>query len=515
VNEFRQSDRHDIILATSSGMSRSYPQRSVIVNRTLLALAASSPLLITGCPFDPIPYVGGVRIGEVADVGSEVRDGGSAIAGAAHKGLSRINHFVVIYLENHSFDNLYGEYAGAEGLSSRAAQHALQQLGPDGQPYTSLPMLSGSIFPDNLPNAPFAMDPYLPPADGGPIEATPPDLVHRFYQEQAQINDGGMNYFALVSYVKGQSMGYYHTAQLPLAAVAKQYTLCDHFFHGAFGGSFLNHIWLISASAPTMPIEQALDAGIVSSVDVPLDGGTMVNDGFVTPDGYVVNTAFTVNTPHPPVAANRLVPNQTMPNIGDRLTAAGLSWKWYSGEWNAALDGGAALDRFQYHHQPFAYFGTTADGTAAKAEHLRDETELSADLAAGQLPNVAFIKPAGPDNEHPGYTNVLEGELHAKALIDAIMASSNWHDTAIIVTYDENGGSWDHVAPPKVDRWGPGTRVPAIIISPYAKNGYVDSTEYDTTSILTTIEHRWDLAPLGTRDANGHDLSNAFDFSSR
>ncbi len=92
--------------------------------------------------------------------------------------------------------------------------------------------------------------------------------------------------------------------------------------------------------------------------------------------------------------------------------------------------------------------------------------------------------------------------------------SPYWKDTAIIITYDENGGRWDHVAPPVVDRWGPGTRVPTIIISPYAKKSYVDHTQYDTTSILKFIETRWNLAPLTARDEAADDLRNAFDFSS-
>ncbi len=90
------------------------------------------------------------------------------------------------------------------------------------------------------------------------------------------------------------------------------------------------------------------------------------------------------------------------------------------------------------------------------------------------------------------------------------MESPRWPETAIIVAYDENGGRWDHVAPPMGDRWGPGTRVPAIIVSPLAKPRYIDHTVYDTTSILKTIEVRWNLTPLGTRDAAANDLSNAF-----
>jgi phospholipase C len=96
-------------------------------------------------------------------------------------------------------------------------------------------------------------------------------------------------------------------------------------------------------------------------------------------------------------------------------------------------------------------------------------------------------------------------------LVQAVKASRYWPHTAIVVTYDENGGRWDHVAPPKVDRWGPGTRIPAVIISPYARKGFIDHTLYDTTSIMRFIERRWGIEPLGTRDAAANDLTNAFD----
>jgi acid phosphatase len=167
----------------------------------------------------------------------------------------------------------------------------------------------------------------------------------------------------------------------------------------------------------------------------------------------------------------------------------------------------------QYDLQPFAYFANYADGTAAKKAHLKDETDLMADLKAGTLPAVSFVKPLGPDNEHPGYANLVRGQQHVADLVSAIQNSSAWKDTAIVITYDEHGGAWDHVAPPTGDRWGPGSRVPAIIISPYARRGYVDHTQYDTTSILKFIETRWNLPSLGTRDAAANDLTNAFDFS--
>jgi phospholipase C len=92
-----------------------------------------------------------------------------------------------------------------------------------------------------------------------------------------------------------------------------------------------------------------------------------------------------------------------------------------------------------------------------------------------------------------------------------VRRSPNWHDTVIIVTYDENGGFWDHVSPPAGDRWGPGTRVPTIVISPFARRHFVDHTPYETVSILAFIERRWSLAPLADRDAKANPLSGAFD----
>jgi len=413
-------------------------------------------------------------------------------------GLRRLEHIVVIYLENRSFDNVYGEFAGANGLA--AAAGAPLQVDASGTPFATLPAVPGmSSIPANLANAPFAIERFV--AANVPTR----DLVHRFYQEQAQIDGGRMDKFALVSDARGLVMGFYHTSALPLAAEAARYTLCDNFFHAAFGGSFLNHFWLIAARTPVFP---GAPSGVVAQLDAR---GNLVRDGFVTPDGYAVNTAFSVNTPHPTVPAAQLVPNQTFATIGDRLSEKHISWAWYSGGWNDALAGHAG-PLFQFHHQPFIYFANYADGTAAKAEHLKDEQDFLAALATGRLPAVSFVKPYGLDNEHPGYTDIITGEQHVQGLIDAVRASPHWNHTAIVITYDENGGFWDHVAPPVVDRWGPGSRVPAIVISPFARHGYVDHHRYDTTSILALIEHRWGLAPLTTRDAAADPLSGAFDF---
>jgi phospholipase C len=138
--------------------------------------------------------------------------------------------------------------------------------------------------------------------------------------------------------------------------LAKQYTLCDHFFHSAFGGSFLNHQWLIAAATPVFPNAPAI---MVAQLD---STGKMIKDGAVTPDGYAVNTSNSVNL-HPKNAIlERLVPNQTGPTIGDRLSEKNVSWAWYSGGWNGA-EAGTPPPSFTYHHQPFVYFANYAKGT--------------------------------------------------------------------------------------------------------------------------------------------------------
>jgi len=124
---------------------------------------------------------------------------------------------------------------------------------------------------------------------------------------------------------------------------------------------------------------------------------------------------------------------------------------------------------------------------------------------------VAFYKPQGSLTQHPSYTDVWSGDQHIGALLTRIKASPIWSSTVVIVTYDENGGFWDHVAPPKGDRWGPGSRIPAIIVSPFAKKGYVDHTQYDTTSIIKFITRRFGLAPLPGVRVNAGDLTPALE----
>jgi acid phosphatase len=423
-------------------------------------------------------------------------------------GFDRINHIIVIYLENRSFDNLYGLFPGAEGMAEAAK--APPQVDKAGTTYDRLPPVMNtnekppaidSRFPSDLPNKPFRAEAYAA------LDQYTGDMVHRFYQEQVQIDGGRMDKFAAISDGGGLVMSYYDGSKLPLWAYARQYVLADHFFHAAFGGSFLNHFWLVCACSPRY---DNAPAGLVAQLD---DKGGMVKDGAITPDGYAVNTIQSVFMPHSPAITDKtkLLPPQTMVTIGDRLSEKGIGWAWYSGGWDDAVAGHPSK-LFQFHHQPFAYFAKYGDGTEERARHLKDEKAMAADIAAGTLPAVTFFKPVGEQNEHPGYADVLEGDTHVAAIIKSIQESPLWSDSVIIVTYDENGGLWDHVAPPTTDKWGPGTRVPALIISPFAKKGFIDHTAYDTTSILKLIETRYGLVPLGSRDAAAADLSNALNF---
>ncbi|TMC20455.1 MAG: acid phosphatase, partial [Chloroflexi bacterium] len=386
----------------------------------------------------------------------------------------KIRHLIVLYQENWSFDSLYGYFPGVDGIKN-ASPTAVQQVDKNGKPYTTLPQplnnnQPDSRFPANLPVQPFDAAKYVTP------DLMTGDLVHRFYQEQYQVDGGKMDKFVAWSDAAGLVMSYYDATNLPEGKLAQQYTMGDHFFHAAFGGSFLNHFWMICACTAKFPNAPTT---LVAQLD---SNGQMVKDGAVTPDGYAVNTSFTVNTPHPsdtPTA--NLVPQQTMPTIGDELSAQNVSWAWYAGGWNGAL-AGHPDKLFQFHHQPFAYFANYADNKPAKKEHLKDEQDFLAALQDGTLPAISFVKPLGTQNEHPGYANETGGQQHIADLVKAIQASSVWQDTAIVIAYDENGGRWDHVAPPRGDRWGPGVRVPAIFISPFAKRGVVDHTVYDTSS---------------------------------
>jgi acid phosphatase len=537
---------------------------------------------------------------------------------ASAESVHEFKHIVVIYQENHSFDNLYGLWGDVReepvnGLEHANLAHSRQVRQDNVTAYiclkqndvnlTSPPLPApcadntGTPFTSDFINKPFKIDDFIastdktcpPPsvfAPNGVLKDSPGalpggctrDIVHRFYSEQYQINQGKQNRYVTGSDAAGLTMGYYDTKKLPIYAYlhshgAPHYVIADSFFQGAFGGSFLNHQWLVAAATPVFAnaVQDGTSADLHSIVDTngmptatPLyTPTTAVKDSRLTakcasvPAGvnvacgdYAINTIQPTYQPFQPgtTVANQLPPLKN-PTIGDRLSAKGVDWAWYSGGWSNANgdvngpgwtngNGPKCSDPnantsavypncpdflFQYHHQAFNYFANYAPGTAARAAHLRDEAEFIDAAKNGKLKPISFVKPVGEENEHPGYTSENGGSGHLVDLIKAIVDGPDGKHTLIIVTYDEFGGAWDHVPPPPhvkhapfnkhargpSDQWGPGSRVPTLLISERFHKSGVDHFDHDTTSILKLIEERFHLPPLGPRDANVISLRTA------
>jgi acid phosphatase len=538
------------------------------------------------------------------DLATAPGDAAGASAATTRALQSKIDTIVVIYAENRAFDNLYGNFPGARNLnevidrSGKPLPSYEPQKDRNGTVLPVLPPTWGGVTAAGvtpavtqqqsvgLPNAPYSLERAFTAQSQVTLssDTVTRDLWHRFYEHQMQIDGGKNDGYAAWSDAGGLAMGYYDYSRSSLYALAKEFVLADNFFQGAFGGSFLNHQYLICACAPEYPsadtsaakpsialLEQ--DSGgrylprlktatnpPASALDEP---PTFARSGNIAPANYFGDGKFyAVNTMQPPYqpSGNKpaagdssfayadpnnatTLPPQTRRNIGDALDAKRIGWTWYAGSWNAAVADGARSRSamreviyepptaggnpdFQPHHQPFNYFERFDPATHAeyRAAHLKDYSELLADLAAGRLPAVAFYKPQGNLNQHAGYASVAEGDAHIADLVAKLRASPQWNRMVIVITYDEFGGAWDHVAPPQADLLGPGARIPALIISPLAKRGTVDHTQYDTESILRLITRRFDLEVLPgitQRDAglSAHgappmgDLTNALDLN--
>ncbi|MGY2400374.1 acid phosphatase [Pseudomonas sp. SDO5271_S396] len=469
----------------------------------------------------------------------------------------QVKTVVVIYAENRSFNNLFADFPGVEKPLSALTAADTQQRDRDGTLLTTLPPAWGGVlqvgpqtvdgvtypsevqFQQNLPNAPYALK--GPNAEDLPLSLVTRDLWHVFYQNQMQINGGKNDGFVAWADSGGLVMGHYAQSRyaLRLWDVAKEFVLCDNFFQGAFGGSFLNHQYLISATAPFYPnaaqsVAKAQIATLQSDDPAdprlkPLDkspasamtGPPQFGPSALTPDGYGVNTLAPpywptwIRDPENPDYSKPDLPNvlvpQTHEHIGDKLSKKNVDWAWYAGAWQATLDqfkdsgGIPKIPNFQYHHQPFNYFKQQGpENRAERDKRLRDgglgdepgTNKFFADAQAGKLPAVTFYKPQGNLNMHAGYADVASGDRHIVRALKVLQESPQWKNMVVVVTVDENGGWWDHVAPPKGDRWGPGTRIPAIVVSPFARKGTVDHTVYDTASILRLITRVFQLETL-------------------
>ena len=297
------------------------------------------------------------------------------------------------------------------------------------------------------------------------------DLGHNLGIFQAEYNGGRMNGFVTAFSRFGlngeQAMGYYDGRDIPFYwNVADNFVLFDRFFSSAAGGSVWNHMYWVSGT----PGNHKLDV-------VPADG---FGD---------------------------------LPMIFDRLEQAGVSWKFYVQNYDPRItfrsrqltDRGSQivwvppLDYARYLDDPKLF------------SHIVDMDQYYKDLTNGTLPEVAYVAPSGSSEHPPG--SIQAGERFVRTLMNGLIESRYWKDSAFIWTYDDWGGWYDHVKPPKVDAFGYGFRVPALLVSPYARRGYVDHTTLDFTSILKFIEENWNLKPLASRDAKANSFAGAFDFS--
>jgi phospholipase C len=379
-------------------------------------------------------------------IGASAAGAPPSAIGAPAATTTPIKHFLVLMQENHSFDNYFGTYPGANGTPKGTCQ-PVSLARPNGR----------------------CVKPYA--IGGQPIR----DLGHNAQIFAAQYDDGRMDGFVAGPNADGadgrQAMGFYDDRDLPFYwNVADSYVLFDRFFTSAAGGSVWNHLFWVTAT----PGNPAADV-------IPVAG---FGD---------------------------------LPTIFDRLEAKGISWKFYVQHYRRNVtyrkqrQGNAGsqivwvplLDYARYVDNPKLF------------SHIVDIEQYFEDLQNGTLPDVAFMVPAGSSEHPPG--SIQSGQRYVRAIINALMRSPYWKQSAFTWTYDDWGGWYDHVKPPRVDAYGYGFRAPALLVSAYAKKGHVDSTTLDFTSFLAFIERNWGLRPLATRDADalrqGRDLMSAFDFT--
>lgn len=471
---------------------------------------------------------------------------------------SKIAHVVVIFQENRSFDHYFGTYQGPTGTnvvnllnkSGKVDPHFIGlQKNPAGIPYTVLPTPIDipSFQTVELPNAPFHLAPYIPANDNAHW-----DPEHRFFRMSSEINNGKMDRFVALAMgdhshlsrsdlekynaqfldldlarPSGPVLGYYERTDIPFYHyLADHYTLFDQFFQAMTGGSTGNALYLAAARScinPQAPKDarSPYDPKAVgvdhTFFDLPYDhSGTLINDLPPTQGPTDADQSHALKLSPPP-------PYQTYPNIGDQLSAAGIDWGWYNENWNLVKpwalktafgpgDGSAVIDTgllYVAHHNPFQYYARWPE--YVRRGHIRSSDDFLEDAASGKLAGVSFLKAAAANSEHPAAGAPVFGMDWVERLVRAVADGSAWDKTVIFITYDEGGGFWDSVAPPQIDAYGLGTRTPALLISPYARHGFVDHHLTNTGSILKFIETLFGLHPLNHRDRDAYDLMGAFD----
>lgn len=367
-------------------------------------------------------------------------------------GIAKISHVIWIIQENHSFDNHFGTFPGVDGTP----------------PGTCLPKLPGSK--DCV--APFHMPKGVPPYD----------IPHDWQSEHAVYDNGRMDTFV---WVEGSpyTMGYYDELDIPnYWNYALRFVLSDMFFSSEMSESFTSHLWMVVAQS----------------------GGLITYPGSVKRIQEIL---------HDPEALG-------FASLVDSQEKAHISWKYYQ---ETAKPPKRPYRPAWYPNpkalwiwNPLPAFKKVRENTARMAR-LVDLKEYFQDLKQGTLPTISWIVPQFNDSEHPPATiaPVAQGMWHVTRVINARMRSPYWKDSVIFLTWDEYGGFYDHVPPPIVDALGYGLGVPMIVISPYAKPGYISHDIYDFTSVLKLIVDRFELPALTSRDYLADNMEDCFDFSQK
>jgi phospholipase C len=300
------------------------------------------------------------------------------------------------------------------------------------------------------------------------------DLQHSAPIARGQYNDGKMNGFVDALRREGggkgqaNTMGYYNGGDIPYYwNIADNFVLFDRFFTSSAGGSVSNHMYWVTGTP----------------------GNSKVADEVIPPGGF----------------------NQT--TIFDRLEEKGISWKFYVQNYDAGINfrnRGIGDRGSQIVWVPLLNYARYLDDPKL-AGHIVDLSEYYRDLERGTLPAVSYIAPAGSSEHPPG--SIQAGERFVRTLINSMMRSDYWKQSAFMWSYDDWGGWYDHVRPPKVDGYGYGFRAPALLVSAWAKRGHIESATLDFTSELKFIEQNWGLKPLAERDRNANSIAGAFDFT--
>ncbi len=420
------------------------------------------------------------------------------------KTASPIKHTVVIFQENRTFDNYFGTYPYASGF---------KPLNGTPQNVRNFKYVAGNVTRDvngNVYNPDANGNPIYPWHDAGSAAIQETDVNHGYSAMISMVDGGKMDKFYQVNHASGSatdtkdkgllSMSYFDYNDIPAYwQYAQHYALADNYFQPVSGPSTPGALYLVAA--------QSGNGNQPASNTNP--------NSQITGDPSPKNGPFGGDS-----STNTLKYNLTYKNIGDELSDTHQSWTWYAGGWDAAKADPTSADAKKYspHHNPFQYFQNYEDGKYGS--NLKDYNNFAQDIQNGTLPEVSFVKGGYGDDEHPGTGNqsTPSAEDFTVKTINQIMKSPYWKDTAIIVTYDEGGGFFDHVAPPTVASnadglQGDGPRVPALVISPYAKENYVSHVQYDHASILKFLEWNYHLPALNSKDASANNLLDMFDFN--